>query len=261
MVSPLFVAFPRSQWRSHVEATWRYLELGYEITEDADCSTHVHISVEGGYSLEELKRIAQCVIHFEPAFEALVPPQRRGGECASAKSIWLDSDHLAYQNRSRDASIRFIETLTDFYTFSTVMNPDRDRTYGWNFRSIEKYYTVEFRKPPGSTTADQVLGWAELAMSFVQASLRLGSIEKLRKVPSTVGGLLWFIQQSRVPGMNEHNRLYQFWQGISMRQFEEPGTNRPVLAQEDLAMLVQLRDLSVARISIDSSVMRPPYWQ
>lgn len=260
MRSPLFVAFPGSQWRRHVEATWKYLKHGYAVTAGCDCATHIHLSVEGGYSLNELKRIAQSVIHFEPAFEALVSPERRAGSLQHARSSWLDSHHLALFSRSRQHSIMFIDSLTDFYTLATVMNPDGERSYGWNFRSIEKYYTVEFRKPQASTTADEVLGWAELAMSFIQASLRYGSIEKLSRVPSTVGGLRWFLRQANVPGLNEQNRLDRLWRGTNPNAFAEPGSSRQDLTSEEQATIEKMKEHDEHQILISASTNREPYW-
>jgi len=66
MITPLFVAFPSSRWRSHVEATWSYLQQHYEVTGNDDCGTHVHVSLEGGYSLDELKLVAQAALHLNP---------------------------------------------------------------------------------------------------------------------------------------------------------------------------------------------------
>jgi len=55
---------------------------------------HIHISPEGGeWHIQNLKRVANALIYFEPALEKLVPEHRRG-------SIW--------------ASILFLEFSSDF---------------------------------------------------------------------------------------------------------------------------------------------------
>ena len=259
MISPLFVAYPGSSWRSHVEATWKYLEQYYEITGSKDCATHIHISVEGGYSFGEVKRIAQSVLYFEPAFAALVPGERRGEKCDWAKSSWLDSDHLAVEDRSRDQSMAFIDTVTDFYSFLTVMNTEQ-RYYAWNFRSIEKYYTIEFRQPPASTTVNEALSWAELAMSFIQASIEHGYRAKLRKVPATVGGLRWFLEQSNVPGMNEHRRLEWFWEGKDANTFVQTVARRTMFVTEE-EIMERRRKLDKGQIKLSTMTSRAPYWR
>ncbi len=261
MATPLFVAFRGSTWRSHVQATWQYLQRYYEITGDVHCATHVHVSVEGGYSLEEVKRIAQAVIHFEPAFDALVPPQRRGGECEYAKNSWLDSDHLALENRNREQSIAYIDKITDFYSLLSVMNPDNEKNYAWNFHSIPKYSTIEFRKPQASTTVDEVLSWAELEMSFIQAAVRFGSATRLKKVPSTVGGLRWFLKQSGIPGLNEHERLQWFWKGKDDNAFVETLPLRLYLSPDEEEVLKAMREIDEKKILSLAKTAREPYWR
>ncbi|KAF7510227.1 hypothetical protein GJ744_006923 [Endocarpon pusillum] len=260
MVSPIFVAYCGSPWRTHVESTWNYLQQYYKITEDDSCATHIHVSVEGGYSFEEIKRVARSAIHFEAAVEALVPSVRSGGICEWAKSSWLDSEHLALEDRSRERSMIFLDTVNDFYSFLSVMNPDGERGYTWNFHSIEKFYTIEFRKPPASITANEVLSWAELAMSFVQASIKHGSLEKLRRIPSTIGGLCWFLEQCNVPGFNEHHRLNRFWEGKDARAFQQPTPMRLYLRPEEEEVLDRRRKLDQGQTLMDA-MKRAPYWQ
>jgi Putative amidoligase enzyme len=261
MATPLFVAFRGSDWRSHVETTWRYLQQNYRVTGDEHCATHVHVSVEGGYSLAELKRIAGSVVHFEPAFDVLVPPQRRSGKCEFSKSSWLDSYHLALQNRSRAQSVSYINSISNFESLLLVMNPDQEKKYGWNFLSIEKYYTVEFRKAQASTTSEEALSWAELAMSFIQAALEHGSLAKLREVPSTVGGLRWFLGQSHVPGLNEPERLQWFWTGKDMNEFVVGLPMRLALSREEEKLLEMRRKVDMGHIVLMTQTKRMPYWR
>jgi Putative amidoligase enzyme len=220
MITPLFVAFPNSGWRAHVQATWNYLQSNYDITTNTNCGTHIHVSVEGGYSLEELKRVAQSAIHFETAFEALVPEHRRD-PLGFARSSWIESHEFAVKGRSRAQSILMISQVPDFQSLLILMHPGGMRFCGWNFLSILNYYTIEFRKPPGSRTADEALAWAELAASFVQTSIRFGSPERLKLVPPTVGGLRWFLQQSFVLQLNEPERLESIWKDRHPNMFVE----------------------------------------
>ena len=259
MITPLLVAFPGSQWRSHVKATWAYLQEHYKITDDKDCSTHIHISVEGGYSLEELKRIASSVIHFEPALEALVPDARRQ-VCGWARSSWIDSHDFAAKGASRASAILKISRVTDFQGLLRLMNPSSQRGYGWNFRAIMKYYTIEFRKPPASKTANEALGWAELAMSFVQTSIRYGSLERLKVIPPTVGGLRWFLRQNHVSRINEPERLNWIWEDKDPNAYVE---GRSFEYEENSAQLRTIRKMIEAdKMKIQKLIKRTqePYW-
>ncbi len=261
MITPLFVAFPDSGWRGHVRATWNYLQQHYEITDNKDCGTHVHVSVEGGYTLEELKRIASAVLHFEPAFEALVPEHRRE-DCEYARSSWIDSREFAPKGLSRAQSILVISDVADFHLFLGLMHPYSQRGYAWNFRSIGKYYTIEFRKPPASKTASEALGWAEFAMSFVQTSIRHGSPELLKLVPPTVGGLRWFLGQNHnVPGFNESEKLAWIWDGKDPNEFLE---GKPFANAETAAQMATTKRMMAAdkrHILRLIATKREPYWQ
>ena len=69
-------------WRDEVEALWSFLHRAYFISGNSNCSTHVHVSRAEDFTLLELKRISQVVIHFEPGLEALMPDERRANEFA-----------------------------------------------------------------------------------------------------------------------------------------------------------------------------------
>jgi hypothetical protein len=154
-----------------------------------------------------------------------------------------------------------ISRATSFHALLRLMQPYDIRGHIWNFRSIMKYYTLEFRKPPPSRNANEALAWAELAISFVHTSIRYASPERLALVPPTVGGLRWFLQQHHVPHMNEPNRLNWIWEGLDPNSFVE-GT--PLSELETPAQLARIRwmiELDKRRILRLIQSTREPYWQ
>jgi Putative amidoligase enzyme len=250
-----------------VQATWNYLQSNYDITTNKNCATHVHVSVEGGYSLEELKCVAQSAIHFEAAFDALVPEHRRD-PLGFARSSWIESHEFAVKGRSRAQSILMINQVPDFQSLLALMNPGGTRFCGWNFLSILKYYTIEFRKPPASRTADEALAWAEFAMSFVQTSIRFGTPERLRLVPPTVGGLRWFLRQSFVLQLNEPERLESIWKDKHPNMFVESKPMDRTQVESHLGMRSEAQ-LSKIRETIEADrkkiirfrdITQEPYW-
>ena len=266
MTSPIFIADPGSPWRGHVQATWRFLKRHYQVIEHTYYGTHIHVSAEGGYTLQEMKQIAQCVIHFEPAFDALVPSCRRGGNNIFGKSNWVDGECFAKANRSRAQSIGYIASIDNLGAFLTAMNPDGDKKFAWNFESIRKYWTIEFRQPPVCTRVDQVLSWAELALSFIQSSIRYGHFEQLLRVPSTIGGLRWFLEQSNVPTINQHGRLERFWKHSGGRNRNRndfvPATG-PLgfYSEEEQLNLDKLIEADTRQIRIHAQEAQAPYWR
>jgi hypothetical protein len=176
----------------------------------------VHISRAEDFTASELKCIAQAIIHFEPAFEVLVPPERRGNEYV--RSSWIDNSRLAYQNLSRDQSIDLIESLNTVDQVLEVMNPDQSKYFGWNFLSIKTLKTIEFRRGSVSLTSDDTFMWVELAMSFVKAILIHNSSQQLRQYPRTAGGLKAFIQ----PGTHDSEYLDRIFHNRDLSTSLEP---------------------------------------
>lgn len=156
----------------------------------------MHISLSRGFTVSDLKSIAQAIIYFEPAFEVLVPTQRRGNEYS--RSNWIDNPNFGYRNLSREQSIALIENLHTVDEVINIMNPDQSKYFGWNFLSIKTYRTIEFRRGAVSLSANDVLMWAELAMSFILAAVAPRQ-DTLQQYSGTVGGLEAFIQNASLP--------------------------------------------------------------
>ncbi|KAI8631081.1 putative amidoligase enzyme-domain-containing protein [Xylariaceae sp. FL1651] len=155
MVSPIFRLMPNSSWRS----------ANYKVTADETYSTHVHMSIAGNYSAHQLKRLAQAIIYFEPAFEALLPRDRRGNEYA--KSKWIDNQHFGYARVSRVDAIAMLERCAKVEDVIELINPQD---------------TIEFRRGAASTTSAKVFRWVEIATSFLRASLKMLDPIPVRKL-------------------------------------------------------------------------------
>ncbi|KAJ5143945.1 uncharacterized protein N7515_002732 [Penicillium bovifimosum] len=215
LISPLLRSYPDSAWRDQVKAIWHFLLQRYIVSGNVNCSTHVHISLSRGFTVSDLKSIAQAIIHFEPAFEVLVPTERRGNEYA--RSNWIDNPNFGYRNFSRQQSIDLVERLRTADEVIDIMNPNQSKYFGWNFLSIKTYRTIEFRRGAVSLSADDVLMWAELAMSFILAAVTPRH-DRLQQYPASVGGLKAFILKASLrssPGMHDSSLLDRLFHGIA----------------------------------------------
>jgi Putative amidoligase enzyme len=264
-VSPILKATRGSRWREDVEATWNYLKIHYHITTNDECSTHIHISLDPCYSGDEIKRIAQAIIHFEPALEALVPPTRRGN--VYTKSNWLDSPTLQRANKSRSQLIDDIKRANYASTAVRLMQNTDDRDYSWNFWSIYSKETIEFRKPPASTTAEEALAWAEFAISFIQASIMYEDTTLLQKIPPTIGGLRWFLSRFPIPGVSEPKRMQRLWKGKDPTAMLEPVPNTSIffpweqkLKEGRVARLKEMAEYERQRNQQLAREAKEPYW-
>ena len=172
---------------------WTFLDSNYVISPHESCGTHVHISVAEGYTVGKVKRIAQAVLYFEPAFEALLPSDRRQNEYAAGN--WIDNPNFGRNGRNRRESIDMIELCTTTREVVELMCPEQSKYYGWNFLNIisDPHWTIQFRRGPASSSINEVFIWVELAMSFIQAAIRYGTPANFVKIPSTISVLQWFL--------------------------------------------------------------------
>jgi Putative amidoligase enzyme len=214
MVTPILNVSTDPIWRKHVEVAWEYLRRDYHVTSHGSCGTHIHISLLPNYDLRDLQRIASSAIYFEPAIEALVPADRR--QNVWVRSNWRQSPLLMRKGRSRLQSVADIERATTKDEVISLMQHTGDNNFTWNFSHLMEQglkQTIEFRKPPASMTSAEALSWAELTMTFVQASIQHGTLSNLRRFEVNIGGLLRFLKQVNVPGVNEPHRLQRIWAG------------------------------------------------
>jgi hypothetical protein len=224
--------------------------------------------MEPAYTLRELKKIARAAIRFETAIEALVPAARRGNKYA--KSNWLDNPSLGHKNISRLEFIAKIGQVSNVEELVECMGERFNRNYSWNFESLmdTHKHTIEFRKPPVSHApkGHHALSWAELTISFVQASIKCESPEGLMQIPATTDGLRWFLDQGKVAGINEPWRLDGLFENMA------PLTAKPAQAQPETfagpsdtqkrkEKLDKMANEDLTGALTFASGTEPPYWK
>lgn len=71
------------------------------------------------------------------------------------------------------------------------------RYWAWNFRAIEKFGSIEFRKGDASRNGREAVAWAELVLLFVQAAVQT-TPESLKEVPANVAALKNFLGRDKL---------------------------------------------------------------
>jgi Putative amidoligase enzyme len=212
LISPTFSTPYHGGWRKHVTATWKFLGQHYTIDSPPSCGTHTRIYLARTRPMQQLRRIAQAVVHFEPAFLDLMPPYRRGN--CLAKSNWLNSPGFRRGRLSRAESIDRIGKAVDASELIELMhsNPE-DEHYSWSFLGLKSSRdpSVEFRQPPGSVSWEECLSWAELTAMFIGAALRGRDWALQKDGPTNVQALYRFIETSSVPGMAANDSWKRLW--------------------------------------------------
>lgn len=246
---------------------WQYLEGDYYVTTNDSCGTHVHVSFIGGWTLPNLKRVCQSIIYFEPAIEAMLPETRLGNEYS--KSNWIDNASLGRKNLSRQQSIEAIQKCSNMRDLVLLMNPphegNHDKMFGWNLLYLlsSPNGTVEFRRGSGSSSVEEAFMWAEFAIAFVMAAIRVSTPwTNMTNLPD-LGGLQNFLQsavfaQAATPFRPEY--LHRLSNKKNLRARREP---RPlgVLSPEKARKLNQKKAEDEKKNVILTKVLKPAYWQ
>jgi len=194
---------------------WDCVNVLCAVDTNRTCATHVHVSPGLGvpWKTEELKSIACAIIHFEDAFQVLLPIERRQNEYA--KSNRLDNERLSA--KTLDQCFEMIAGCTSNVDVADLLNDGGDRYYAWNFTNLYfgRKMTVEFRSPPGVTNAEASKSWIELTVSFVEAARHVHSLAHMQSFPPTVSGLLAFINEGITPGFDKPSKMLALFAGKS----------------------------------------------
>lgn len=174
-------------------------------TTNRSCGTHVHISPGVGlmWAIGDLKKIACAILHFEKAWNVIVPAARRRNKYA--KSNRFDNPKLSMKTDAQ--CIEAVNACESSVTVADLMNNDGDRYFGWNFTNLYfgQKMTVEFRRGPGVEDLDTCEAWVALAVAFLQAARQAESVIDVIEFSANVEGLKAFIHEG-LEGIGEEVR-------------------------------------------------------
>ncbi|KAI1130805.1 hypothetical protein F5Y10DRAFT_288553 [Nemania abortiva] len=206
------VLFSDEEWQREVETVWSVLKRRFEIKSDESCGTHVHISIKTGgdneckpamYNLDQLRKVSKSVVIYEDAVTELVPESRKScSYCTSnicVPNTMLNDKYQLWKDHADGGIFSWIEGFSDETTMVVNMSPlSRDapekqeapgfggRYVSWNFTSLHKQGTIEFRRAPKSTSEDDTGMWVLFAMGFIAFGIRGESPEHHRWAPASL---------------------------------------------------------------------------
>jgi hypothetical protein len=267
VISPLFDVSSRSScppWRASVTEVAAYLHTNASVGIDYLSGTGIRISIEPRFSLTEVKRIAQCGIHFEPAIEALVPEADPG---YTYVSNWLMSWEFAPSGRTRLDSIELIENCPTLRAVSDLMQGNDPRgNFTWEFNRLgQRQETITFYRCPPFQHAQAAIKYLEFTLCFVRVAMQCPK-ELMLRIPAHVGGLRWFLIRFRSAWIYNCARLPSIWREIAMDAMYAPSV--PLWTQDQLDIIEEnnLNDVEemieqdMIRCQAFANNARPPYF-
>ncbi|KAI9764376.1 MAG: hypothetical protein M1840_008514 [Geoglossum simile] len=177
-------------WLAEIDLLWTLLDDFCFIRSDDSCGTHVHTSLRGRYTLDELKRIAKATVYYEPAITSVMPNERK-------VSLWSRSNmsestqlRQAYDNAQIHGYgylFDWIDSFEDEEALSNAISPTK--AVSWNFKNAVPggCGTVEFRRPPQVTSTEATKHWIAFTLCLVTYSVHcdFSQISQLTGKPST----------------------------------------------------------------------------
>ena len=240
------ICLPREWWSRTCSVVWGALTSKFDVLESPSCGTHVHVSMYRGSGWEgafgKLQRIAKAVVYFERCIDSLMPDHR-------LRNVFCKSNR--YNSTLRSSSVPTILKMIDGIQegpeypggpdgrekLVDLLCPSGDsvkRYYRWNFtpllRPDRKTRTIEFRQPPGSTTALETAFWCQFTIYFVYGAVISLDTFDLGDT-ATLGQLRDMVLRGEELGAgwgyNAHN-LERGFEGKTQRAegpYEEPSPN------------------------------------
>lgn len=150
---------------------------GLDIRFNASTGLHVHVGRRGGWTYSQLIKIAKAVVIFEEAMDKKHPPCRLANDTYFKSNIEL----LGIKGRKRTYRVKFIESSVELLKWKSgesvlswlvlAFQGGDDRGVKYNFRSVRKHGTVEFRQGVAAVDEAYVMGWTETVLNFVTAAI------------------------------------------------------------------------------------------
>ncbi|KAK4098766.1 hypothetical protein N658DRAFT_499002 [Parathielavia hyrcaniae] len=226
LVSP-FLRFSKraDAWQAELRTVMHALNAHFELTTTHQCFTHVHVAPASGFwELDQAKGLAQSALYFERCLDALVPPYRR-------KSVWAKSNrnNQYFLGLPMAKCFDLIHAQATFEGLSARMNwcssesptgialdakPGVDfqhDAFRWNFTALGQQGgglgTVEFRQPPGLTTASEAIGWVMLVGCLARLSCGAGGSLNPAEKPQLKSLGEWLAYEAEWCGMPHKSLL------------------------------------------------------
>ncbi|KAL9052570.1 MAG: hypothetical protein Q9162_005318 [Coniocarpon cinnabarinum] len=134
VVSPVLLL---DTWRSVLDSLWQFFQGFYDIKAQFPGhdrgSTHLHVSQEPPFELEDIQLFATGCIYWEPAWLAALPECRRGG--AHIQSLFLENENFAPAGKTREEAIEMIWAERSIKSLVRLLQ-GMSKDFAWNFQNL-----------------------------------------------------------------------------------------------------------------------------
>src|SRR3569833_605270 len=166
LVSPIMFNPTSGSWEVFFVVVWCVFLLLYNPVVNGSCGTHIHVSPEADWTLDQAKQLSRGAIYYFHQLNALVPLERVMNQYCKGNRITSE----LIQSSVTEIFDR-IGQAEDNAKLTALMCHGPIRKFAWNLCSLPEGTGIEFRLPPGSQGPEDTKTWIELTLSFVAACL------------------------------------------------------------------------------------------
>lgn len=146
------------------------------IATNASCGFHVHVDATPGGCLDSvraLRRVAQCFVALENAFDLIVglswDANNTGSGRRANSNQYCRSNRLSFGGKSNAQRWKSLEDVRSRGDLVALMNPNQDRYRKLNLTNLTKHNrdsTCEFRQHGGVQDIWEAEAWVRMILSF-----------------------------------------------------------------------------------------------
>lgn len=181
-----------------VEAVYKLYEAPVRVHRTYTGSTHIHINMMDGTSVDALRTLLLIGYAFEPLLYYVGDNTRQ----------WC-----GYANRLTGAPSEMLESILGATVNASIFRRSTERAgryYGMNLDALRKYGTVEFRYFPTATSAEELMKWIKLVQNFKRAATTIGSVDALIEKLKDKSGYNEFVEEYFADVLEEVNAVTEF---------------------------------------------------
>jgi len=153
-------------WEWVIPTVLEHLTGQFDCRFNSTTGLHVHVGRGCGWDLSAAKSIAKAVIVFESTLDHYHPLHRgpAGNWCIHSNRHNDNVKHFA-----KSSIMRKLEDADTFQELINLISPHK--FFKYNFNSLKRYGTVEFRQADASIGAERAVQWINLVVRFVTAAV------------------------------------------------------------------------------------------
>ncbi|KZF25273.1 hypothetical protein L228DRAFT_65688 [Xylona heveae TC161] len=122
-------------------------------------------------------------------------------ECTPSRLLTRRNQHLSMKTKAF-ALVQILEDVANVEHLMALMHPDEERYHAYNFKSLDKHRTVEFRQHVGTLNADRIIAWAEFVTGLIRFCNRV-SAEAAFRLLSKFGPARLSLKQIKCKGTTD----------------------------------------------------------